>query len=126
MSARRWMQWKQAHILDDAAGNAPTKPTEPSFDGFVGDHLAGSPKIGPLDRVAPRAFIALKNGPTLPVEVIELALQLEGRGIPLTTDANHQFVIPNDSRLTEADYAAISRWRLHLGAAVEYRAPEVG
>jgi hypothetical protein len=61
----------------------------------------------------------------LPVEAIELALDLERRGIPLAADADHQFVVPNDPRLNEADYAAIARWRHHLGAVVDYRAPEV-
>jgi len=79
-----------------------------------------------LSRLAPpRAFITLKNGPTLPVEAIELTLDLERRGIPLATDSDHQFIVPNHPRLSEADRAAISRWRHHLGAAVEYRAPEV-
>ena len=75
---------------------------------------------------SPRGFITLREGPTLPVEVIELVLDLERRGIPLATDADHQFIVPNDPRLSAADHAAIARWRHHVGAAVEYRAPEVG
>ena len=47
------------------------------------------------------------------------------RGIALRTDAHHQVLIPDDARLTEADHAAIVRWRHHLGAVVEYRAPEL-
>lgn len=79
-----------------------------------------------LARLAPpRGVITLKNGPTLPVEALELALDLERRGIPLATDANHQFVVPTDPALSEADHAAIARWRHHLAAAVEYRAPEI-
>jgi hypothetical protein len=121
------MDWKAPQILAEAAGSEPTKPTEPSFEGFVGANTAQSDEIqAALDRLAPRGFIALKGGLVLPVEVIELALDLERRGIPLATDADHQFIVPNDSRLTETDCAAITRWRLHLGAAVEYRAPEVG
>jgi sulfur transfer complex TusBCD TusB component (DsrH family) len=72
-----------------------------------------------------RGFVTLKNGPTLPVEPFALAIDLEARGIVLHTDANHQVLIPNDSRLTEADRAALDRWRQHLGAIVEYHAPEL-
>ena len=72
----------------------------------------------------PRAFVTLKNGPTLPVEVIELAVRLEAQGVPLRADANHQFVMPEHPSLTAQDLAAIHRWRLHLGAIVEYEAPE--
>lgn len=80
-----------------------------------------------LAQLAPaRGFISLKGGLVLPVDVFELALDLERRGISLATDADHQFIVPIDPRLTEADYAAIARWRHHLGAAVDYRAPEVG
>jgi hypothetical protein len=73
----------------------------------------------------PRGFITLKNGPTLPVDVIELALGLEKRGIPLDVDDAHQFVVPDHLALTDEDRAAIVRWKHHLGAAVEYRAPEI-
>lgn len=79
-----------------------------------------------LARLAPpRGFITLKNGPTLPVEVIELVLDLERRDIPLVTDADHQFVVPADPRLTAADRGAIARWKHHVAAAIEYRAPEL-
>ena len=124
MSARRWMDW-QPQNLEKAAEIDPTKPTEPGFDGFVGAVSAQSSKIEGIDATRSRGFVALKGGLTLPVEVIELALDLERRGIPLATDANHQFIVPNDPQLTGADYVAIRRWRLHLGAAVEYRAPEL-
>jgi hypothetical protein len=73
----------------------------------------------------PRGFVTLRNGPTLPVEAIELAIALEERHIPLQTDDNHQFIVPDDPRLTVADQAAINRWRHHLGAVVEYVAPEI-
>jgi hypothetical protein len=62
---------------------------------------------------------------TLPVEAIELALDLERREIPLATDAAHQFIVPQDARLTAEDREGIARWRHHLGAIVEYRAPEL-
>jgi hypothetical protein len=72
-----------------------------------------------------RRYVTLANGPTLPAEALELALDLECRGIPLHTDANHQFVMPDDERLTDGDRRAIERWRPHLSAAIEYEAPEI-
>jgi hypothetical protein len=79
-----------------------------------------------LDRLSPSSrYITLKNGQTLPVVAVQLALDLERRGIPLHTDANHQFIMPDDERLTDADRRAIQRWRLHLSAIVEYEAPKI-
>ena len=114
-------------------------------DGFElavdGDRL----RIRPAERVSPelrnvlakhkgelvamlkpsRGFVTLRNGPVVPVEALLLALDLEQRGVRLATDDNHQFVIPVDVRLTSDDHVAIQRWRHHLGAIVEYQAPEV-
>jgi hypothetical protein len=70
-------------------------------------------------------FVILRGGLAVPRAALVLALELEHRGIPLGTDANHQFIVPDDPRLTPADTLAIDRWRLHLGAIIEYRAPEV-
>lgn len=70
-------------------------------------------------------FVSLRGGLAVPVAALQLALDLEARGLPLATDADHQFIVPDDGRLTDADRIAIARWRLHLGALVEYRAPEV-
>jgi hypothetical protein len=72
-----------------------------------------------------QTYVTLKDGPTLPVAPIMLAIDLEARGIPLRTEADHQFMVPDDPRLTPTDRAAIGRWRHHLGAIVEYRAPEI-
>jgi len=68
--------------------------------------------------------MTLKGGLTVPLPALQLAIDLEARGIPLATDANHQFIVPADDRLTLADLAAVQRWHMHLGAIVEYRAPE--
>jgi hypothetical protein len=70
-------------------------------------------------------FVTLNGGLTIPVPALQLALDLEARGISLATDGEHRFVVPDDPRLTSHDQAAIARWRLHLGAIVEYRVPEV-
>jgi hypothetical protein len=81
-------------------------------------------KAALLMRLAPVEFVTLKGGVTIPVPALRLALDLEARGIPLATDADHQFVVPKDERLTADDLVNIERWRAHLGAIVDYRAPE--
>jgi len=83
--------------------------------------------IPPLqgERLGPMEFVPLKGGLTIPVPALRLALDLEERGIPLATDTDHQFIVPDDPRLTSADRAAIQRWKLHLGAIVEHQAPEL-
>jgi hypothetical protein len=120
------MEWKPTSILTDSQEPEPTEPTKPGFEGFEGADRAPYSKMEATGgRPVPRAFLTLTGGLTLPVEVIELVLNLERRGIPLVTDADHQFIIPNDPTLTVTDRASIARWRHHLGAAVEYRAPEI-
>jgi len=74
--------------------------------------------------LAPVAFVTLKGGLMIPVPALRLALDLEARGIRLATDADHQFVVPKDERLTADDLVNMQRWRAHLGALVDYRAPE--
>lgn len=69
---------------------------------------------------APRAFVTLRQGPTLPVEAIELAIDLERRGFRLSVDAWKQFQIEPTSPLTDIDLTAVSRWRLHLAAIVSH------
>src|SRR5580692_1819549 len=53
--------------------------------------------------LSPVAFVTLKGGLTIPVPALRLALDLEARGIPLATDADHQFVVAKDERLTVED-----------------------
>jgi hypothetical protein len=80
-------------------------------------------KPGLLALLAPsRAFVTLRRGPTLPVEAIELAIDLERRGFTMSLDACQQVQIEPTAALTETDLAAIHRWRLHLGGIVEYDA----
>jgi tubulysin polyketide synthase-like protein len=81
-------------------------------------------KAALLMRLAPVEFVTLKGGLTIPVPALRLALDLEARGIPLATDADHRFVVPKDGRLTADDLVNMQRWRAHLGAIVDYRAPE--
>lgn len=63
-------------------------------------------------------FVTLKNGPTLPLPAILLALDLERRGFKMMLDECQQFTIEPTAALTDADLAAIRRWRLHLEAIV--------
>jgi hypothetical protein len=81
-------------------------------------------KAAVLMLLAPVEFVTLKGGLTIPVPALRLALDLEARGIPLATDADHQFVVPKDERLTADDIVNMQRWRAHVGAIVDYRAPE--
>ena len=81
-------------------------------------------KAALLILLAPVEFVTLKGGATIPVPALRLALDLETRGIPLATDADHRFVVPKDERLTADDLVNMQRWSAHLGAIVEYRAPE--
>jgi hypothetical protein len=81
-------------------------------------------KAALLMRLAPVEFVTLKGGLTIPVPALRLALDLEARGIPLATDADHRFVVPKDERLTADDLVNMQRRRAHLGAIVDYRAPE--
>src|ERR1700682_5692862 len=81
-------------------------------------------KAAVLTWLAPVEFVTLKGGVTIPVPALRLALDLEARGIPLATDADHRFVVPKGKRLTVEGLVNIQRWRAHLGAIVDYRAPE--
>ena len=81
-------------------------------------------KAALLRLLAPVELVTLKGGVTIPVPALRLALDLEARGISLATDADHRFVVPKDERLTADDLVNIQRWRAHLGAIVDYRAPE--
>jgi hypothetical protein len=71
-------------------------------------------------------FVYLRGGLTVPRPALELALDLEGRGFRMSLDAGQQFQIEPAAALTEADLAAIRRWRLHLGAIIGYDADAHG
>jgi hypothetical protein len=71
---------------------------------------------------APITFVTLKGGLVLPVPAVRLALDLEQRGFRMSLDPDQQFQIEPTATLTEADLAAIRRWRLHLAAIIGYDA----
>lgn len=64
-------------------------------------------------------FLALHDGPTLPVSAINLALGLEALGHTLGV-SDGKLVVSDGSKLTTEDRAAIKQWRLHLMALVVY------
>jgi hypothetical protein len=116
---------QQAGIRLSADGDtlkydAPRGALTPALRGALLEHKATL-----LTLLAPVEYVDLKGGLVVPRPALQLALDLEERGVPLATDANHQFIVPTDARLTAADRAAIARWFHHLGAIIEYEAPEL-
>lgn len=133
-------------IADVGGESAPMLLAQLRGEGFEicveGDRL----RIRPADRLTPALrealarrkpeflallapvteFVSLRGGLTVPRPALELALDLEARGLPLQTTPTGEFMIPTDPTLTEADRAGLVRWRRHLAALADYRAPEVG
>ena len=65
-------------------------------------------------------FVTLRDGPTLPLPVLQLAWSLEDRGLRVClTPGGDVDIAPTDA-LTAADRAAIRRWRQHLAALTDY------
>jgi hypothetical protein len=65
-------------------------------------------------------FVTLIGGPTIPVEALRLALTLESRGVVLGVRDGDLCAGPCQL-LTDADRAAIRRWRNHLMALATYQ-----
>jgi hypothetical protein len=118
----RWLDWTpQAPILAEPLRNEPAKPSKPGFAGFAGSDQGDSSKIAAGSSPAIESdFISLRNGPTLPVSALLLALNLEARGFTMTLDQALQFVITPVEALTPIDVSAIAKWRLHLGTIIHY------
>jgi hypothetical protein len=64
-------------------------------------------------------YATLPSGCSLPVESIELALDLEARGFTLEQDGDTLIVQPYQ-RLTPGDCMQIRRWKYHLLAVLDY------
>jgi hypothetical protein len=62
----------------------------------------------------------LRGGLTLPLAAIQLAWSLEDRGVHLESDGDDVLSVGPGDRLTDADRAAIRRWKPHLLALVRY------
>ena len=67
-------------------------------------------------------FVTLKNGPTLPVDALSLAIDLDLRGLRLVCEGDTLRVIgPNGKpELSPDDRSAIVKWKPHLLALVVY------
>jgi hypothetical protein len=90
-------------------------------------------KLALVAWLSPPRFVTLRPdartgfAPTLPLDAIELALDLESRGCRQSLDAHgaYQITAPHAVELTDADRAGIARWRWHLAALFSYQAPAV-
>ena len=71
---------------------------------------------------ASERFVALRDGPTVPLAPLLLLLSLEERGLHLREDGDVLVVQPAE-RLTADDCAAIRRWKWHLLMLMDYRPP---
>lgn len=69
-------------------------------------------------------FWTLRDGPTVPLDAVHLALDLEARGFMLQADGAILRVTPKGETprdsLTEEDRTAIRRWKTHLLVVVSY------
>ena len=67
-------------------------------------------------------FVTLRGGLTLPLAAVQLALDLEQRGLHLRReDGDVLFVGPRE-RLTDDDRAGLRKWKLHLLAILAHDA----
>jgi hypothetical protein len=65
----------------------------------------------------------LKAGLVVPLEALQLAWSLEDRGATFAVEGGKLVVEAPAAVVTNADRAAIKRWRAHLIAIVAYRPP---
>jgi len=67
-------------------------------------------------------FIALREGPVLPIEAIELAIDLESRGVRLQRSAEKLMVVCDDGRpvLSDDERSTIRQFKGHLLELVSY------
>jgi hypothetical protein len=74
-----------------------------------------------MSAVSSDRHVFLRGGLCVPLEPLQLLLNLEGRGFQLgPKDDAHIWVRPF-SRLTEDDAAGLRRWRHHLRALMAYQ-----
>jgi hypothetical protein len=77
-----------------------------------------------IARASEPRYVLLDGGLAVPVEPLELLLELESRGCHLTRDGDGLIVEPR-RLLTDDDCRAIRRWKPHLLALVDYGSPTV-
>ena len=68
------------------------------------------------------SFVTLKGGLTVPFEALTLAWALETRGFQIRV-VDHDLVVEPHAALSEGDRAALTRWRPHVAALVQYECP---
>jgi len=64
-------------------------------------------------------WYVLRDGPTVPAQVINLLFRLQEHGITVTRRADRLRITPA-GRLTPTDRAALVRWRPYVFALVQY------
>lgn len=69
-------------------------------------------------------YVSLRGGLTVPLEPLLLVLDLEARGFRLVPDGDWIIVAPF-SQLTDDEQQLLRRWKFHVLALLDYRAPEV-
>jgi hypothetical protein len=67
-------------------------------------------------------FVALRGGLTLPLPAVELAIDLERRGLQLRVEKGDVLCVGPRDRLTDEDRAALRRWKAHVLALLTYNA----
>ena len=67
-------------------------------------------------------LVILRGGLTLPLPAVELALDLERRGIRLWTEDGEVLFVGPPKQLTDDDRVALRRWKPHVLALLAYEA----
>lgn len=67
-------------------------------------------------------MVTLRGGVTVPVAAIELAIELESRGVTMRVEGDTLIVRPR-SGLSEADVARVRAYRAELKRIAAYEAP---
>jgi len=60
------------------------------------------------------AFVLLRGGLALPLAAVELALDLERRGVQLRAEDDGVLFVGPRERITDEDRIGIRRWKSHL------------
>jgi len=59
-------------------------------------------------------YVCLSSGLALPLEPLRLLWDLEDRGLDVARDGEDHLRVRPANRLTNADKAALARWKTHL------------
>lgn len=69
-------------------------------------------------------FVILRGGLAVPLAPVRLLLELEARGLRVTRDGLDLLVIPG-GQLTPEERAALTRWKSHVLALLDYEPPSL-